>query len=62
MKDIDKLIDNATSALDALREIGDEASEMRSAFERITDIARSLDESNWKESSEKIFQIAYEHY
>ena len=62
MKDIDKLIDNATSALDTLREIGNEASEMRSAFETIADLARNLDEDNWKESSEKIFQIAYEHY
>lgn len=53
------LVDNAKSAVEQL---GDLCLSHEDAFRRIVDIVRSIDETNWKEKSDEIFSIAYDHY
>lgn len=53
------LEDNAKSAVEQL---GDICRSHEDAFRIIVDIVRSLDETNWKEKSEEIFNIAYNHF
>ena len=60
--DINKCVSRAKEALDELDTINAEVTRMYSAFERIADIARGIDESNYKEASDEIFQIAFNNY
>ena len=57
--DTEKVIDSIKSELD---ELADYTSKAQDAFRRIADLARDLDESNFADKSNEIFQIAYENY
>ena len=59
MIDIERVADNAKTEIDNLSA---HALKLESDFKRIADLARDIDESNWKEQSEAIFQIAYNNY
>lgn len=53
------LVDDAKSAVEQL---GDICRSHEDAFRRIVDIARSIDETNWKDKVDEIFSIAYNHF
>lgn len=59
MIDIEKLADNAKTEIDNLSA---HALKLESDFRRVADLARDLDESNWKERSQEIYEIAYNNY
>lgn len=46
----------------AVEQLGNICCSHEDAFRRIVDIARSIDETNWKEKTDEIFRIAYDHY
>ena len=50
------VLDDAKNSISLIE---DEINNDNRAFERIADLARDLDENNWKENSQEIFDIAY---
>jgi hypothetical protein len=58
-KDIEHIRD---SIQESLRQIENEAYEDNKAFEKIADLARTIDTENCEEIANKIFEIAYERY
>ena len=59
MKDPRRELQNAQDAIDEVSSYLDGASK---DFERIADLAKDIDDSNWQEVSQKIFDIAYQRY
>lgn len=53
------LVDDAKSAVEQL---GNLCLSHEEAFRNIVDIARSIDETNWKDKVDDIFSIAYNHF
>lgn len=50
------------NAKSAVEQLGDLCLSHEDAFSRIVDIARSIDETNWKDKVDEIFSIAYNHF
>lgn len=52
----------ASRACDAIDELKEEVLRLQRVLESIADLARSADESNWAEATDKIFRLAYDNY
>lgn len=50
------------SIMDSIDRIEKEAYEDNTAFEKIADLAKTINSDNWEEISDKIFEIAYARY
>ena len=59
MKDPRRELQNAQDAIDEVSSYVDGAIK---DFESIANLARDIDDSNWQEVSQKIFDIAYQRY